>query len=788
VIDRFTWRACCAFVLVIWCAVSPIDTHAASVRQHDNAGAAPSAVHDPGTAQLRVENSAGRSSAAPGEFISYDLMVANTSHQITATNTRFLTMFPPGFKYKSGSARLNGASSPDPAVSADGQTLIFSVGDLAAEARAAIHFVAEVTTGSRLGKAVSYASAISGDGGKSNVSKASVLIGHEQPRTKVDPPEKVPTSPATGTPRSSSQKTPQTLSPSLGAAPPVTDVGTPVSQGVAVASQAVALPPAPLPQPSPQTAPAIPKHETDGRMAENANGPERRNLATLIGAPDIAVLADADGQFIRSMADHKTLENESAGQVGETNLLESINTGRSFNRENRAALARTEQAKAQTWQARALMLPSISVHANYGSETSEPSVALDPVTGKNVSSDTHSRTDAALTVRQPLFDLPSYLDWQRRKVLEQARGEDYRVSDGDAYLSTANAYLALVSSRLQTDMTREFESQLGELYRYVEKRASAGAASVSDMARVRARREATLSSRLEQESSHAAAGVEFVRLTNLVPRRVRLPELEDLGVSVVPASVAMAVTAAMKSNPELASLAAEIQAANIDQTTAKGRYLPRVDAEYTENYSLHAGGNPSTSGQRDQRFMVVLNWSLFNGGSDYYNHVERTARHKELQYRLDDQRRRVVQSLTANYATLSTTRERIASGYQELKSISTAAEAMSKRMLSGNQSLLDLLDVYDRLYQVRSRLVSLHILEMSTVAQLVRLAYGTPGAAGKVSAAVSAGGDLKVTSVPSAAVPMEIRGDGDSDKLTKLKSGALSAVEAARHRPIFANR
>ena len=126
--------------------------------------------------------------------------------------------------------------------------------------------------------------------------------------------------------------------------------------------------------------------------------------------------------------------------------------------------------------------------------------------------------------------------------------------------------------------------------------------------------------------------------------------------------------------------------------------------------------------------MIVLNWNLISGGSDYMYGLERGARHKELQYRLDDQRRRVVQALSANYATLATTRERIISGYQELESISTAAEAMSKRMLSGNQSLLDLLDVYDRFYQVRSRLVSLHILEMSTVTQLVRLTLGTPGA------------------------------------------------------------
>jgi adhesin transport system outer membrane protein len=295
-----------------------------------------------------------------------------------------------------------------------------------------------------------------------------------------------------------------------------------------------------------------------------------------------------------------------------------------------------------------------------------------------------------------------------------------------------NAYLSLVSSRLLTDMTRDFETQLTELLTYIEKRASAGASSVSDMARVRARWQATQSSRLEQEAAQAAAGIEFVRLTNFVPRKVRLPVLDDVGNSLLPESFKLAVQTAMKSNPEIAALSAEVKAANIDLSAAKGRFLPRVNAEYTDTYSLHAGGETSSTGQRDKRGMIVLNWTLFSGGGDYQYHVERVARLKELQYRLDDQRRRVVQTLSADYATLAITRERISSGYLELQSISTAAEAMSKRMLSGNQSLLDLLDVYDRYYQARSHLVSLHILELSTVTQLVRLTLGTPGSVSEV--------------------------------------------------------
>ncbi|MGB9081172.1 MAG: TolC family protein [Desulfuromonadaceae bacterium] len=541
-----------------------------------------------------------------------------------------------------------------------------------------------------------------------------------------------------------------------------------------------------LPGPSGQNGPqqetgslpdSLPSQKVDEfrKVAGGFVVPEKRNLAELTGKSEISVLADVDGQFVKSMAENQILENESASQIDEANLLESIRAGRNFNRESLAALARTEQANAQSGQAFALLLPSVSLRANKGYETSQPSSIPDGKGGL-IPSDTHLRTDVGFSVRQPLFDLPSFLDWRRRKVIEQARGENYRVSDGDAYISAVNAYLSLVSSRLQADMTRDFETQLDALLSYIEKRASAGAASISDMARVRARSQATLSSRLEQESAIAAAGIEFVRLTNLVPRKVRLPVLDDVGASLLPKSFNIAVSTAMKSNPEIAALTAEMRAADIDTSAAKSRFLPRVDAEYTYSYALHAGGDPSSAGQTDRRIMMVVNWSLFSGGSDYENHVERTARHKELQYRLDDQRRRVVQALSANYATLATTKERISSGYQELMSISTATEAMSKRMISGNQSLLDLLDVYDRFYQVRSRLVSLHVLEMSTVAQLVRLTLGTPAAVPEIKTEPTVTGTLERTTAPLAtAGAMKIQGNGDSDKLAKLKESALGA-------------
>jgi len=474
--------------------------------------------------------------------------------------------------------------------------------------------------------------------------------------------------------------------------------------------------------------------QKDDRYQDVASGDaeiEGRSLEGLFGVSEIPVSADVYGQFVGGISGNQVFPEEVSAHVGETGMLESINFGRSFNRESLAALARTEQAKAQTGQALGLMLPSVSLRASRGSETSKPSVIVDEHTGELVSQSRHTRTDITFTATQPLFDLPTFMEWRRRKAKEQASEQNFRVTDGDAYISTVKTYLSLVSTRLQADVMNDFESQLAGLLSYIEKRADAGAASVSDMARVRARSQATLSSRLEQESAHLAAGTEFVRLTNLVPEKVRLPKLDDVGAELLPGSFDVAVATAMKNNPEIATLTAELEAEKFDKAAAAGRFLPRFDAEYTDTYSDQAGGSPND--QRDQRLMLVMNWNLFSGGKDVKYYAERNARQKELRYRLDDQRRRVVQSLSANFSALATTNGRIATGYQELESISIAVEAMSKRMLSGNQSLLDLLDVYDRYYQVRSRLINLHVLEINTVAQLIRLTQGTPWPASEIT-------------------------------------------------------
>ncbi|MCB5190645.1 TolC family protein [Methylobacillus arboreus] len=444
------------------------------------------------------------------------------------------------------------------------------------------------------------------------------------------------------------------------------------------------------------------------------------HLARLFGVSTIpvAVANEINNEYLSSeYADQQHASQSLANVIDTMDLRSATDAAVDFSRDVHVADERVNQAEAQSKQARGLLLPNLSVRYGKGREISSPSSGIDARTGARMEESHHTRTDRVITLRQPLMDLPSIYDWKRRQAIISSREESRRGSQGDAWLSTVNAYLGLTTSRLIADLSLGYENQLNELFTYVDKRATAGASSDADRERVRARSLSARSARTQQEAAHSAASVEFLRLTNIAPQNIRLPEREDMGV--IPSTAADAIKIAMNNSPDIASLREELRASQIDQNVARSRYAPRLDLELSRWTTDNAGGRVGE--QDDKRFMLVLNWNLLNGGSDYYMTREKLSRIEEVRYRVDDLQRRISQAMISQYAILESSREQLVAGYRELNAITSAATAMSEKMLAGNQSLLDLLDVYDRQYQARTRLVTLHAQEIDALSQISRL-------------------------------------------------------------------
>lgn len=139
---------------------------------------------DSGSASFWLQKTANKELAGHGDFIAYRLTVTNNSNLVIAGGVQIVDTLPVGFRYRNGSARLNGVPVADPSVSANGRTLTFTVGMMLAEASATIDYVAEVTAGTRLGSAINSAVAHDSTGGVSNTARATVKIQDDFMRTK----------------------------------------------------------------------------------------------------------------------------------------------------------------------------------------------------------------------------------------------------------------------------------------------------------------------------------------------------------------------------------------------------------------------------------------------------------------------------------------------------------------------------------------------------------------------------------------------------------------------------
>ena len=131
---------------------------------------------DPLSTRLYLIKSAGKDSAAIGDFVPYQLTVENIDESAPAPGVTITDRLPAGFRYRKGSVRLNSVPATEPVISEDGRSVTFTVGNLIAAGKADITYVAEVGAGANLGKALNTAVANGSSDVVSNIATATVLV------------------------------------------------------------------------------------------------------------------------------------------------------------------------------------------------------------------------------------------------------------------------------------------------------------------------------------------------------------------------------------------------------------------------------------------------------------------------------------------------------------------------------------------------------------------------------------------------------------------------------------
>lgn len=359
--------------------------------------------------------------------------------------------------------------------------------------------------------------------------------------------------------------------------------------------------------------------------------------------------------------------------------------------------------------------PSLDLRGQRGREYSAPASFIDQNTGRAATSDTHTRWDTSVILRQPLFNPGSYFDYRRTASLADAadlRREDAREA---LYYQAVKAYYDLMRAYAAVTFANKYAERMSGLQEYMNKRMQGGGASRVDFERVRGRALSAKSAVIEAEGALESALVTLTQLTGVRAQQLNIPHKM---MPLVPASSRVAMERIFETNPAVRAAREEAAAANQELKAARSRFSPTFSFEVTQLRTSNAGGGEVLT--TDRRYMLVMNMNLLNGGSDYYYQKEVGTRFVDKSNTASDVERKLKEQIEINYRTLDAVKKRIGVARMAYETNAGVADIFLDQLTTGSKQLLDVLDAYQQAYMSQVDLVQLLFLQADISYQILR--------------------------------------------------------------------
>ncbi len=309
-----------------------------------------------------------------------------------------------------------------------------------------------------------------------------------------------------------------------------------------------------------------------------------------------------------------------------------------------------------------------------------------------------SRTGAALTLTQLLWDgLATKNEVGRLGHEKLARYFELVDATEQTALEAARAYYDVLRYRRLVELAEDSYVSHKSAFNQIQSRFQAGVGRGVDLEQAGARLALAESNLATELSNLHDVSARYQRVVGEAPpQALPLPSLLKDGVPATPNDASLE---AARRSPAVSASIEALRAAQDALTARESAYQPRLEAR------LRSGTGRNLDGVRDQRndstAEVVLNWNLFNGGSDR----ARVRQQVNLVNQAADQRdrtcREVRQTLAIAYNDTRKLADQLLYLDRNTLAIEKARDAYRQQFDIGQRSLLDLLNSENELYTAR---------------------------------------------------------------------------------------
>ena len=342
--------------------------------------------------------------------------------------------------------------------------------------------------------------------------------------------------------------------------------------------------------------------------------------------------------------------------------------------------------------ARGQYLPSVDLSASVGRDS-------DRITSRSPASQSLSRNGLALSASQILWDgMATSKEVSRLGHARLTRYFEFLGATEETALEATRAYLDVERYRKLVSLAEDNYVQHKYAFDQLQTKFKAGVGRGVDAEQANARLALAESNLTTEQANLHDVSARYLRIVGDLPPASSAAVNPQLSKGILPATIDT-INQALAQHPSISAAIENLRAAQAQAQGAESRYQPTVEARVRTGVGKNFDGVQDQ--KRDSSAEILLNWNLFNGGSD----KARVRQYADLINQAADQRDRacrdVRQTVAIAHNDIRKLQDQLVALDRNVLAIEKARDAYRQQFDIGQRSLLDLLNAENELYTAK---------------------------------------------------------------------------------------
>ena len=295
-------------------------------------------------------------------------------------------------------------------------------------------------------------------------------------------------------------------------------------------------------------------------------------------------------------------------------FAEAFRLAKDYDARVKIAGSRAAQDEAGVDVARSRLLPQVSAAAARGKQYTHTNYLSGPYPSRYEEPDTKNWV---LQVRQGIYRPAEWRSWDRAQSLAEASARGMEAETATLLSRVAKAYLALLEARTQLKVAEQDVARYTEVLRQAQRAFETGQGTRIEIEEAQARLDSAQASVVDWQGQIETGRQDLAALIGQEVKPEELTpftEVRGLARDMLQEPVTAWVERTMLQNPELASLKAQLDAAEKQVAVQKAGHLPTVDAVASRTFSR--SDSVTTIGEEylSTNVAVQVSIPLYSGG------------------------------------------------------------------------------------------------------------------------------------------------------------------------------